>query len=162
MLYCLIKLFPSRGAVCGRSISETVHDINIAEPSRVRLLNICTATRYLKTCIFLGNTEKYSLCMKPWSYKTKFYLTGVWCVCATRSGDRPAFVNWRCISDKNMPKKLKIKLYMSVIRPVRLYGAECWIVRKKEEEILDKTDMRMLRRIKGVTLRDKIMSAETN
>ena len=41
------------------------------------------------------------------------------------------------ISDKKMPRKLKIKLYMTIIRPVLLYGAECWIVRKKGEQILD-------------------------
>ena len=49
-----------------------------------------------------------------------------------------------------------IKLYMTVIRPVLIYGAECWTVRKKEEQILEKTEMRMLRRIKGDTLRDKV------
>ena len=37
------------------------------------------------------------------------------------------------ISDKKMPRKLKIKLYMTVIRPVFLCGAECWTVRKKAE-----------------------------
>ena len=37
-----------------------------------------------------------------------------------------------------------------------LYGAECWTVRKKEEQFIEKTEMRMLRRIKGVTLRDKV------
>ena len=42
---------------------------------------------------------------------------------------------------------------------VLLYGAECWAVRK-EEQILDKTEMRMLRRIKGVTLRDKVKSVD--
>ena len=59
-----------------------------------------------------------------------------------------------------MPRKLKIKLYMTVIRPVLLYGAECWRDRKKEEQILEKTVMRMLRRIKGVTLRDKEKSVD--
>ena len=59
-----------------------------------------------------------------------------------------------------MPRKLKIKLYMTVITPVLLYGAECWTVRKKEEQILEKTQMRMLRRIKGVTLRDKVKSVD--
>ena len=59
-----------------------------------------------------------------------------------------------------MPRKLKIKLYMTVIRPVLLYGAECWTVRKKEEQILEKTEMRMLRRIKGVTLRDSVKSVD--
>ena len=59
-----------------------------------------------------------------------------------------------------MPRKLKIKLYMIVIRPVLLYGAECWSGRKNEEEIFEKTEMRMLRRIKGVTLRDKVKSVD--
>ena len=31
------------------------------------------------------------------------------------------------------------EFYMTVIRPVLLYGAECWTVRKKEEQILEKT-----------------------
>ena len=47
---------------------------------------------------------------------------------------------------------------MTVIRRVLLYGAECWTVRKKEEQILEKTEMRMLRRIKGEPLRDKVKS----
>ena len=45
-----------------------------------------------------------------------------------------------------MTRKLKIKL---------LYGAERWTVRMKEEHILEKTEMRMLKRIIGVTLRDR-------
>ena len=49
---------------------------------------------------------------------------------------------------------------MTVIRLVLLYGAECWTVRKKEEQILEKTEMRMLRRIKGVTLRDRVKSVD--
>ena len=59
-----------------------------------------------------------------------------------------------------MPRKLKIKLYMTVISLVLLYGSECWTVRKKEEQILEKTKMRMLRRIKGVTLRDRVKSVD--
>ena len=59
-----------------------------------------------------------------------------------------------------MPRKLKIKLYMTVIRPVLLYGAECWTVRKKADQIIEKTEMRMLRRIKGVALRDKVKSVD--
>ena len=41
-----------------------------------------------------------------------------------------------------------------------LFGAECWTVRKKEEQILEKTEMRMLRRIKGVTLSDRVKSVD--
>ena len=68
---------------------------------------------------------------------------------AVRARVNAAWGKWRdisgVISDKNMPRKLKIKLNMTVIRPVLLYGAECWTVRKKEEQILEKTEMRMLR-----------------
>ena len=49
---------------------------------------------------------------------------------------------------------------MSDIKPVLLYGTECWTVRQKEEQIFEKTEMRMLRRIKGVTLRDKEKSVD--
>ena len=59
-----------------------------------------------------------------------------------------------------MPRKLKVKLYMTVIKPVLLNGAECWTLRKKEEQILEKTEMRMLLRIKGVTLGDKVKSVD--
>ena len=75
-----------------------------------------------------------------------------------------AWTKWRELSgvffDKKMPRKLKIKLYMTVIRPVMLYGAECWTVTGKEEQILETTEMRMLRRIVDVTRRDQIRSVD--
>ena len=48
------------------------------------------------------------------------------------------------------------------LKPVILYGAECWTTGVKEENILEKTEMRMLRRIKGVTvkLKDKMKSED--
>ena len=49
---------------------------------------------------------------------------------------------------------------MTLIRLVLLYRAECWTVGKNEEKIREKTEMRMLRRIKGVTLREKVKRVE--
>ena len=43
------------------------------------------------------------------------------------------------IADKKIPTKLKTKLYTTVVRPVILYGAECWTTGVKEENILEKT-----------------------
>ena len=83
---------------------------------------------------------------------------------AVRARVSAAWGKWRdlsgVISDKKISRKLKTKLYMTVIRPVLLHGAQCWTVRKKEQQILEKTEMRMLRRIKGVTLRDKVWTSE--
>ena len=81
---------------------------------------------------------------------------------AVRARVTAAWAKWRelsgVINDKKMPRRLKVKMYLTVIRPVLLYGAETWTVGKKEERILESTEMRMLRRIKGVTLRDRLRS----
>ena len=41
-----------------------------------------------------------------------------------------------------------------------MYGAEYCSVGKKEKQIFEKTEMRLLRRIKGVALRDKVKSVD--
>ena len=73
---------------------------------------------------------------------------------AVRARVSAAWGKWRDLSGIISDKK------MTVIRPVLLYGAECWTFRKKEEQILEKTEMRMLTTIKGVTLRDNIKSVD--
>ena len=40
---------------------------------------------------------------------------------------------------------LKGKIYKAMIRPVIMYGAEAWTLRRKEEKLLERTEMRMLR-----------------
>ena len=76
---------------------------------------------------------------------------------AVRARVKAGWQKWRelgpVIADKKIPTKLKTKLYTTVVRPAILYGAECWTTGVKEENILEKTEMRRLRRIKGVTER---------
>ncbi|XP_063601951.1 uncharacterized protein LOC134778063 [Penaeus indicus] len=82
---------------------------------------------------------------------------------AMRARVAAAWNKWRelsgVISDRKMPRKLKVKLYSAIIRPVLLYGAEVWTM-GKEERILEATEMRMLRRMKGVTLRERERSTD--
>ena len=44
------------------------------------------------------------------------------------------WLKWRQASgilcDKRVPQKLKVKFYRTAIRPVMLYGAECWPTKK--------------------------------
>ena len=38
-------------------------------------------------------------------------------------------------------RKLKVKIYKTVKRMVIMYDAEIWALRKKEEDLLEKTEM---------------------
>ena len=39
------------------------------------------------------------------------------------------------ICDRNIPTKLKDKVYKTALKPAVVYGADCWAVRKKERNI---------------------------
>ena len=68
--------------------------------------------------------------------------------------------NWKQCSgvlcDKKMPVKLKGKVYRTVVRPAMLYGAETWATTKRQESRIEVNEMRMLRWMCGVTIKDKI------
>ncbi|KAJ8714621.1 hypothetical protein PYW07_002846 [Mythimna separata] len=70
------------------------------------------------------------------------------------------WMKWRQVTgttcDPRMPFKLKGAIYKSVIRPVILYGLECWAMKKMDEKRLHLVEMRMLRWVCGVTRMDKV------
>ena len=59
------------------------------------------------------------------------------------------------LCDRRMPVAVKGKVYRTMVRPVLIYGSETWTMKRREEERLQRTEMRMLRWILGLTLRDK-------
>ena len=59
-----------------------------------------------------------------------------------------------------MPRKLKVKIHEAVVRPVMVSGGELWTMRKKEVRLLGTTEMRMLRRIRGASLGDRMRSGD--
>ena len=91
---------------------------------------------------------------------------------------RLAWMKWKQLTgvlcDKKVPIKLKDKVYKTVIKPTMTYGAECWVVRKKDENRLKRkkdenrlkrkkdenrlqvAEMRMLRWIRGKTRKDHV------
>ena len=83
---------------------------------------------------------------------------------AVKQRVKAAWTKWREVTgvmcDRKISRKLKCKIYKTVVRPVLLYGSECWAVRKKEEDLLRRTEMRMLHCILGVSLKDRLMNEE--
>ena len=71
-----------------------------------------------------------------------------------------AWMKWKQLTgvlcDKKVPIKLKDKVYKTVIKPTMTYGAECWAVRKKDENRLNVAEMRMLRWIRGKIRKDHV------
>ena len=64
------------------------------------------------------------------------------------------------LCDKKFPSRLKGKFYRVAIRPVLLYGTECWPVKKVFEQSMDITEMRMLRWMCGHIKVDSIRNKE--
>ena len=53
------------------------------------------------------------------------------------------------MSSSLLPKKLKIKIYITIILPVVLYGCETWSLKLREERRLRVFENRVLRRVFG-------------
>ena len=62
--------------------------------------------------------------------------------------------------NRNIPTKMKDKVYKTAIKPAMMYGAECWAVRKKKERKLHTTEMRMLRWVRGKTRLDHVSNVD--
>ncbi|XP_063385492.1 uncharacterized protein LOC134671562 [Cydia fagiglandana] len=70
------------------------------------------------------------------------------------------WMKWRSLSgvlcDRRMPIRTKGKVYKTCVRPVLLYGAECWTTTCAHEANIHATEMKMLRWAGGVTRLDRI------
>lgn len=96
----------------------------------------CTAFKYLGTTIHQDGgckTEVQLRISRAWDKWRE--LTGVLC-------------------DKKVPKKLKVLIYKTVIRPVMLYGAETWPLTDYLAERFSVCEMRMLRYCLGISLEE--------
>ncbi|EYC44370.1 hypothetical protein Y032_0463g1909 [Ancylostoma ceylanicum] len=74
------------------------------------------------------------------------------------------WLKWRSLTgvlcDKNIPDRLKSKIYRTVVRPVAIYGAECWPATKEMERRISVMEMRMLRWMGGITQLDRICNQD--
>lgn len=81
------------------------------------------------------------------------------CEVDVRNRIKAAWQKWRDLTgvlcDRKISVQLRGKVYKTMIRPVLIYGAEAWALKRREEEQLERTEMKMLRWILGVSLRDR-------
>jgi len=59
------------------------------------------------------------------------------------------------LCDQRMPIAVKGKANKTMVRPVMIYGTEAWTLRRSEEGLLERTEMRMLRWMLGITVKDR-------
>ena len=75
-----------------------------------------------------------------------------------------AWSKWRelssLLSNRGIPLKHRARVYDACIRSAMLYAAETLALTGRDENLLQGCDRRMLRRLRGVTLRDRISSDE--
>ena len=67
---------------------------------------------------------------------------------------------YRLLTDRNVPRKAKLVIHKTILRPILLYGHESWVTTKRLDSRIQAADMIVLRLIKGVTRRDKIRNAD--
>ena len=67
---------------------------------------------------------------------------------------------YRILKDRHVPKKAKLLIHMTILRPILLYGHEYWILTKKLKSKITAADMKVLRLVKGVTRIDRVRNAD--
>ena len=56
----------------------------------------------------------------------------------------------------DVSQRLKMRLFKALIVPIAIYGAETWTLKAEDSRRLEVFEMRCLRAIRGVTLRDRL------
>ena len=75
-----------------------------------------------------------------------------------------AWFKWRelssLLSNKAIPLKHRARAYNACIRSTMTYGAATWALTQREESLLQSCDRRMLRKMCGLSLTDRVPSAD--
>ncbi len=67
---------------------------------------------------------------------------------------------YRLLKYRHVPKRAKVLIHMTILRPILLYGHESWILTKKVKSKITAADMKVLKLVKGVTRRNRVRNAD--
>src|ERR1700755_2610426 len=62
------------------------------------------------------------------------------------------------LKERGIPTEVKVLIYTTILRPILLYGSECWAMNRVHKSRIEAAEMRVLRVIRGVSLRDRMRS----
>ena len=65
------------------------------------------------------------------------------------SGNRCFFALQNMFKSRNVSRNTKIKIYTTILRPIVMYGSECWVMTTREEQWLLRWERKILRKIFG-------------
>jgi len=66
-----------------------------------------------------------------------------------KMGNKCFYALGKLLSSKVLSKEVKTQLYLTIIRPIVMYGSQCWTLRKTEEDRLAIFERKVLRKIYG-------------
>lgn len=116
-----------------------------------------------RTCLTLENGETVD-CVDKFCYLGDMLNGGGGVESATVFRVRCAWSKFRELSDlltnKEVSLRLKGKIYTTCVRSAMLYGSETWALKAEEMARLDRTEMRMIRWMSGVKLRERHTNLE--
>jgi hypothetical protein len=64
------------------------------------------------------------------------------------------------ILEKNMRPEIQVRTHNVLSKPAMMHGSEPWILRSQDRKRIETSQMRFLKAVAGVTLRDRIRSED--
>ena len=68
-------------------------------------------------------------------------------------------LHYSVVMKRELSKKAKLSIFKAVFVPILTYGHESWLMTERMRSQVQASEMRFLRRIKGVTLFNKVRIA---
>jgi len=67
---------------------------------------------------------------------------------------------WSVFEKRELSRKAKLSIYWSVYVPILTYGHDLWVVTKRTRSQIQVAEMSFLRRVAGLSLRDRVRSSD--
>ena len=121
-------------------LSRAPADINISLEGQT--LKQCRNFKYLGVLFNDQNDSKVEITNRIHKFSNNLYLL------------------YPLMKDRNIPRKVKTLIYISILRPILTYGHESWTLTTKTRSQLQAAEMKVLRLIKGVTRLDRLRNED--